>query len=567
MNNPSKITRLVGFTIIILTIATAAVGFFIVRNDIEEMRDSGRENILWSAAQIEIELLRLRHSLAHFVAGDPDTTPQVVNNRFDILWSRISLFQQGTVGARLRAYDERDSTVAALFILMKSVETDMVGLKAGDTETAARLERSFELFADDLRRLSRAVLHGEERVSASQRENLSQSSGLLTIISAAAVLTSLLMIVFFARETNQFRSLALLNARLLHASNRAGKAKSQFLAMMSHELRTPMNGVLGLLALVKQQGLSAQQGRLLDQAERSGHQMISLLGDILDFSDLQDDRLKLENKPFEPAKLGQAVYDMFHPVAVREGIVFEVNTDASCPNQVLGDFSRMRQALTHLATYLLETAGTQNIALDLSHTDGRLTASLSFDYSQLGGEWEPELIMGNPDRTSDGFASEALGPAVSRGLIERMGGATKLSNPTDDRIAVVVSVPASELVVDTLLVRMVCQSTTLEAICRAAFRGENVQFLGGEATQNPHVIMIEGGGEHEPVLVHKHAELYPEAFLVALGRPANPDLFDDTVEVPIDVASVRQAKFMRLANGASLAGTKKLRYAGKDNTT
>lgn len=568
MNNPSKLTRFVGVAIVVLTIAVAAVGFFVVRSDIEEMREAGRENILWDVLQVEIELMRFQRSLAEFDAGSANITTRLVNDRYDILWSRVSLFQQGSLGERLREYDEGLHSVSKLFSAIKSVETDIVGLSPNDHAKAIELQEMFNPFAADLRQISRDVLHGEELINATLREDLSQSSALLAFSSAAAVLASVLMIFFFARETNQFRKLAVLNETLLHAANRASKAKSQFLAMMSHELRTPMNGVLGLLALVKQQGLTGHQNRLVDQAERSGEQMIGLLADILDFSALQDDQLKLECKPFDPAKLAQAVFDMFQPVATREGIEFEIDVDDSCPDRVIGDFSRLRQSLTHLATYLLETAGTRNISLDLSYIEGSLLASISFDYSQVGGEWHPELIMGDGGRTTDGFASEALGPAVSRGLIERMGGTTKLFNPTDERIAVLVSVPAETLIVDTLKILVVCQSTTLEAICKAALRAENVTFLDGAEIEIAHVIIIEAGGAGEANLVSEFGERNPQAMLVALGKPANPDDFSDIVDVPIAIDTIRKADFMQMARGeALLAGAKNLRYAGRRNAT
>ncbi len=568
MNTSNRLTRLVGFAIVIVTILVAGIGLFVVRNDVDRMREAGRENILWSAVQVEIELMRFQRALADFNAGDSAVTPRVVNDRFDILWSRVSLFEQGTVGERLSAYDEVEQTVATLFQTMQRLEPQIVSLQVGDRNSGVALQREFNAFSSDLRRLSRSVLHGEEEISASLREDLSNSSEILTIVTAVAVLISFLLIYVFARETRQFRDLAALNETLLHASTKAGRAKSQFLAMMSHELRTPMNGVLGLLALVKQQGLSAHQNRLVDQAERSGQQMIGLLGDILDFSALQDDQLKLESKPFEPAQLAEAVRDMFEPVALRQGIEFHARASENCPDRVMGDFSRLRQALTHLATYLLETAGTHNISLEICYEEGALIASISFDYSQVGGEWEPELIMGNVARSADSFASEALGPAVSRGLIERMGGSTKLDNPTADRIAIVVSVPAKELVVDTLLMRIVCQSTALEAICKAALRGENVRFHTEDNAQLPHVVLIEAGGRQEPDLVGHYAKKYPQAMLVALGRPQNPDEFDDIVEVPIDIATIRQSSFMQLTSGRSkLAGKRNLRYAGEKNTT
>lgn len=568
MKATNKITRLVGFVVVIVAMFVAGIGFFVVRNDIDAMRESARENILWSAVQVEIELMRFQRSLADFDADSASATPRNINDRFDILWSRVSLFNQGSVGQRLRGYDRQGMTVQLLFERMKEVEPQVVGLQTNDRATAVFLQNQFNPFASDLRNLSRSVLHGEENINAGLREDLSQSSAMLTIISFIAVLASMSLIYVFARETNRFRSVAEMNETLLLASNKAGRAKSQFLAMISHELRTPMNGVLGLLALVKQQGLGPHQSRLVDQAERSGQQMIGLLGDILDFSALQDDQLKLDNKPFDPALLVQAVSDMFQPVALREGIEFEARASKNCPERVMGDFSRLRQAITHLSTYLVETAGTRNIALDLDYEGGQLTASISFDYSQVGGEWEPELIIGNVERSSDSFASEALGPSVSRGLIERMGGTTKLFNPTNDRIAVLVSVPAKELILDTLVIRIVSQSTALEAICKAALRSENIRFIDDSSVLAPHVVMVEAGGEKEATHVRNWGQKHPEAILVALGRPQNPDDFDDIVEVPIDIATIRQSGFMKLASvGSKLDETPNMRYAKNGNTT
>jgi signal transduction histidine kinase len=550
VSSSNRKTRLVGFAIVLLSIAIAAAGFFVVRRDVEAMRQAGQENILWSAVQVEIELMRFQNVLAEFKADEPDISPGRVNTRFDILWSRVSLFRQGPVGDRLSAYDQETAAIALLFAKMQEAEPLVTGLVAGDRATASRLQDMFYPFSVALRRLSQTVLHGEEHKNADLREDLSRSSSILSVLSGIALMASLLLIFVFSRDSDRFRKLADENHGLLEASRHANRAKSQFLAMMSHELRTPMNGVLGLLALVRQQGLSQHQTRLMEQADRSGRQMIGLLRDILDFSALQDDQLKLEQKPFEPRRLIKAVRDMFEPVALREGIVFEAHADDSCPERIIGDFARMRQALTHLATYILETAGAGNIALDLSYEAGCLKASISFDYNRAGGEWEPDLIMGNADRHNDSFASEALGPAVSRGLIERMGGTTKLDNPGDNRIAVLVSVPAEKLIVDVLRIRVVCQSAALDAICRAALRAENVRFLDAGSTEIPHVVMIEAGGDREPANLKSSRETYPQAMLVALGKPQDAEEFDDIVQVPIDIAAVRQAGFMRMAFAA-----------------
>lgn len=552
---------------LVASVVLLAAGFWMVRADINEMRAQARENILWDATQLELEFLRLQRSLAEFQTPGSLVTPKEVNVRFDILWSRLVLFEEGNIGLRMRAYDEPTGALSSLFASVRAVESEVVNLKAGDTETAKAVANTLAPHALPVRKLMQVILHGEEKINAVLRDHLAQFSMILTLFSGFAVLISVLLIYVFARDRNRFQQLAESNLLLLAAANKASRAKSQFLAMMSHELRTPMNGVLGHLALVKQGGLSIHQDRLLEQAERSGQQMIGLLGDILDFAALQDDRLKLENKPFDPRLLAESVREMFEPVAAREGIEFSVRIEAECPSRVIGDFARLRQALTHLATYILETAGTRNIGLGVGYRDGNLLLSIAFEYDRAGAEWRPELITGEKGAREDAFASEALGPSVSRGLIERMGGQTKLDNPAPSRIAVLVEVPAREIVVETLLIRVFAQSASLEAICKASFQSEKVRFLCSEDKASPHVIMIEAGGEAEHHEVARASQAYPEAVLVAIGRPVNPDDFDDVVNVPIDLHQARAAKFLKLASGArDLASGKDLRYSQRNTT-
>ena len=68
------------------------------------------------------------------------------------------------------------------------------------------------------------------------------------------------------------------------AAETAGEAKSMFLANISHEVRTPLNGMLATAQLLLSSALSPEQRELAETLLESGNRLLTILGDILDFS-------------------------------------------------------------------------------------------------------------------------------------------------------------------------------------------------------------------------------------------------------------------------------------------
>ena len=79
---------------------------------------------------------------------------------------------------------------------------------------------------------------------------------------------------------------------------KANQLKFMFLSNISHELRTPMNGIIGIYNVLKQTELTEEQNNFLDIINTSGHNLISLIDDILDLSKIEAGTLILENDLF-----------------------------------------------------------------------------------------------------------------------------------------------------------------------------------------------------------------------------------------------------------------------------
>ncbi|CAN0602888.1 unnamed protein product, partial [Ectocarpus sp. 12 AP-2014] len=78
--------------------------------------------------------------------------------------------------------------------------------------------------------------------------------------------------------------------KLIDARDKAeamDRAKSQFLAVMSHEMRTPLNGILGVLDLMRQTKLTKKQDHYARVASASGEILLEHVNEALDITRIE----------------------------------------------------------------------------------------------------------------------------------------------------------------------------------------------------------------------------------------------------------------------------------------
>jgi len=208
----------------------------------------------------------------------------------------------------------------------------------------------------------------------------------------------------------------------------ASKAKSDFLATMSHEIRTPMNSVLGFLDLVLQdKNLVEEYHGYLATAYNSATDLLEIINGILDISKLERGMLELEERPFDLNRLMESLLQALYITAKGKGLTLNLNIDSSVSQNVTGDPARLRQVLLNLAGNAVKFTekGGVTVSVNPDNTNEILHFAVMDTGMGIPAEKQEEIF--HPFTQADGstsrrFGGTGLGTAISKELVELMGG-------------------------------------------------------------------------------------------------------------------------------------------------
>jgi signal transduction histidine kinase len=233
----------------------------------------------------------------------------------------------------------------------------------------------------------------------------------------------------------------------------ASAAKSQFLANMSHELRTPMTGVLGALQLLARDKLDPKQRELLGIATASSEALLTVLGEVLDFAEIEAGELELVREAVQIRELVESAVKLFVPLAQRRGLALSADIDPSLPVAVWGDAARIRLVLLNFVgnavkfteqggvvvrAFRARPVGADRPAVTIEVAD----TGIGIAAEALSGLFAPFHQVDSSDRRR--FGGTGLGLAISKRLTEAMGGTISVESEPGRGSTFRVSLPLEE---------------------------------------------------------------------------------------------------------------------------
>jgi PAS domain S-box-containing protein len=229
--------------------------------------------------------------------------------------------------------------------------------------------------------------------------------------------------------TERVQSHHALEQALMHAKE-AKELQEQFLANMSHEIRTPLNGIQGMTSLLLETQLTDEQKEFTTMIKRSLNNLVAIVNDVLDFSNIKAGKLTLEKIEFNLVDAIDSVKGQFAHQVSNKGLALQVELSKDVPPVLIGDPYRLKQVLVSLVGNAVKFTKVGGITIRVSVTaQSELEAFVRFTIIDTGigipgdklNTIFESFAQANID-ISRGYGGVGLGLAISKGLIQVQGG-------------------------------------------------------------------------------------------------------------------------------------------------
>ena len=236
------------------------------------------------------------------------------------------------------------------------------------------------------------------------------------------------------------------------AAEAASRAKSTFLSNMSHDIRTPMNAIIGFTTLAVSN--IDNQERVKDYLTKtlsSSRHLLALINDILDMSRIESGKLQLEETEVNLAEMLHDIKTIVSGQIYAKQLELYMDALDVADEDIYCDRTRLGQILLNLLSNAIKftpAGGTVSVRIRQLAGTVRDCAQYEFRVRDNGIGMSPEFAQKifepfERERTStvSRIQGTGLGMAITRNIVEMMGGTIKVQTEKNRGTEFIICLP------------------------------------------------------------------------------------------------------------------------------
>lgn len=232
----------------------------------------------------------------------------------------------------------------------------------------------------------------------------------------------------------------------LSRAEESDRLKSAFLANMSHEIRTPLNSIVGFSELLADEEFDAEQkDEFIHHIIENGNQLLNIINDILDISKIESGEIVIRKSELQVKRLLDEIRAL-HILKVESKLLqfrFEYPENIQATT-ILADKERVHQIFNNLIGNALKFTANGYIQVGCT----RKNEMLEFYVKDTGIGIAPQFHAKIFDRfrqvetsLTRKFGGNGLGLAITKNLVELMGGTIRLESEPETGSTFFFTVP------------------------------------------------------------------------------------------------------------------------------
>ena len=174
-------------------------------------------------------------------------------------------------------------------------------------------------------------------------------------------------------------------------TEKAVKAKGEFMSKLSHEFRTPMNALMGYSDLLIKREEDDITKRYASGIKSATNRLLNLFNDLIEISRIESGISVSNEEEYDFAVLINTLMDSISHEVAEKGLIMKLNFDDDLPRKLYGDFYHLRQIISNLLDNAVKYTDKGYVSLDIHATrgdevaeSGRKKVMLTFSVKDTG---------------------------------------------------------------------------------------------------------------------------------------------------------------------------------------